>query len=222
MNVIDDMKSVRFWSAIWVVALLCTALLCTALLCTAAVGCGGSAPEIKHYRLDLEPTQADVAAGDKPVLGIEPFTTDAAYDDAQIVYRSSPYQLNYYYYHRWAATPGLLLTDALRRGYAATGRFRSVTAGQMGRSDVVLSGHIAAIEEVDVSEDKWVGRVVLELRLRDARTGDVLWSRMVEEQESLAERTPAGLAEAVSAAVTRIVEATASEITTAARQSTAG
>jgi ABC-type uncharacterized transport system auxiliary subunit len=192
-------------------------LLAMAVVCTAAIGCGGTAPEIKHYRLDLDPGRAEVPAGDKPVLGIESFTTDAAYDEPQMVYRTSPYQLNYYYYHRWAATPGLLLTDALRRGYAETGRFSSVTAGQMGRSDVILSGHIAAIEEVDVTEEKWFGRIVLELRLRDARTGDVLWSRVVEEQEPLSERTPAGLAEALSNAVTRVVSETAADIASAAR-----
>jgi ABC-type uncharacterized transport system auxiliary subunit len=206
MNDIIDMRAVRFWSATVVMA----------LLLAGTSGCGSTPKEIKHYRLDLAPSQAEVPAGDKPVLGIESFTTDAAYDEPQIVYRTSPYQLNYYYYHRWAATPGLLLTDALRRGYAATGRFGSVTAGQMGRSDLILSGHIAAIEEVDVSEERWLARVVLELRLRDARTGDLLWSEVVEEQEPLEERTPAGLAEAMSSAVTRIVEATAAEIAAAA------
>ena len=191
-------------------------------LLVAAVGlsaCGGSAPEIKHYRLDVATQRVQAEAGDKPVLGIEPFTADAAYDEPQIAYRDTPYQLNYYYYHRWAATPGLLVTDALRRGYESTGEFKSVTSGLTTRSDVVLSGHIAAIEEVDVSEDKWIGRLVLELRLRDARTGDLLWSQVFEEQEALEERTPAGLAEAMSKALTRIVETTADKIAKAARMS---
>lgn len=189
-------------------------------LLAAALGlsaCGGSAPEIKHYRLDVETPRARAKAGDKPVLGIEPFTADAAYDEPQIVYRTTPYELNYYYYHRWAATPGPLVTDALRRGYESTGKFEAVTSGLSTQTDVVLSGHIAAIEEVDVTEDKWLGRLVLELRLRDARTGDLLWSQTFEEEERLKERTPAGLAEAVSKALVRIIEATSDNILEAAR-----
>lgn len=186
--------------------------------------CGGSTPEVKHYRLELEPQRASDQSGaqrvgDKPVLGIEQFTTDAAYDEPQIVYRTTPYELKYYYYHRWASNPGLLVTDALRRGYATTGRFESVSIGQVVGSDVILSGHISAIEEVDVSEEKWLGRVVLEMRLRDGQTGDLLWTKVFEEQEELVERSPAGLARAVSQALTRVVDQSAADIAKAARQS---
>jgi ABC-type uncharacterized transport system auxiliary subunit len=194
-------------------------LLVLALALGASSACGGSAPEVKHYRLDLQPQQTGAEVADKPVLGIEQFTTDAAYDEPQIVYRKTPYELNYYYYHRWATNPGMLVTDALRRGYAATGRFESVSTGQVVGSDVVLSGHISAIEEVDVTEEKWLGRVVLEMRLRDGQTGDLLWTEVFEEQERLAERSPAGLARALSEALTRVVDQSADDIAQAARQS---
>lgn len=205
---IDSILNVR-WSVMLVLALTVGAL----------SACGGSTPEIKHYRLELEPQRKNAQAGDQPVLGIEQFTTDAAYDEPQIVYRSTPYELNYYYYHRWASNPGLLVTDALRRGYAQTGRFESVSTGQVVGSDVILSGHISAIEEVDVSEEKWLGRVVVEMRLRHGQTGDLLWTKVFEEQERLTERSPAGLAKAVSTALTRVVEKSAGDIAQAARQS---
>lgn len=168
----------------------------------------GSTPETVHYRLDLEPSRVDQPPESRPALAIEHFGVDAAYDQPQIAYRDSPYRLQRYHYHRWAAPPGLLLTDALRSAYQATGRFASVTSGTTARSDLVLSGHIAALEEVDVTEDEWIGRVVLELRVRDATTGDLLWSDTVERRETLEERSPAGLAEALSRALTSIVEET--------------
>lgn len=188
----------------WIVLLLLWAGLWAA--------CASGTPETVHYRLDLEPSAVEVPEPRQPVLGIEPFTVDAAYDDSQIVYRTNPYRLNYYYYHRWASAPGLMLTDSLRRGYQRTGYFQAVTSGEIARSDAVITGHVAALEEVDVSEEEWFGRVVLELRLRDTRTGTLLWSQVIEEEEPLAERSPAGLAEALSSALTRVVEETAPTI----------
>lgn len=182
-------------------------LLCVAV--AALAGACGSTPEVVHYRLQLEPTPAQSTPDHKVVLGLEQFTVDAAYDENKIVYRSSAYQLNYYFYHRWAAMPGLLVTDSLRRGYSQSGHFDSVTSGQVARSDIVLSGHVAAIEEVNLSDQEWVGRVVLELRLRDMATGTALWNEVVEEQVALEERTPAGLANGISKALTRIVDHTA-------------
>ncbi|MFP4597370.1 MAG: ABC-type transport auxiliary lipoprotein family protein [Persicimonas sp.] len=174
----------------------------------ATIACGSTAPETVHYRLDVQPRSVEDTSTQRPVMGIEHFTVDAAYDDTQIVYRRSPYRLDYYFYHRWASMPGQLITDTLRRGYQQTGRFHAVTTDQIARTDVVLSGHVAAIEEVDISEEEWIGRIVLELRLRDAATGTLLWSGVVEEEEPLDERSPSGLAQAVSEAVTRIVDAT--------------
>ncbi len=185
-------------------------------------GCASSAPEIHHYRLDVTPPAEQAPSGEKPVMGVEQFTADSAYDEDQIVYRQTPYQLNYYYYHRWASTPGLLVTDALRRGYQATGLFGSVLGGELAHADVILSGHISALEEVDVSKKKWVGHLVMELHLRDARTGTLLWSRSFDEREPMTQRSPAGLAQAVSKILTRIVAKSAPIIAQAARQSGAG
>lgn len=185
-------------------------MLTIALLVGGAVACGSS-PETIHYRLEPDVEQADPPPAQRPSLALEHLSVDAAYDDAQIVYRTSPYRLQRYYYHRWAAPPGLMLTDTLRSAYAQTGRFRTVSTGSAARSDMILSGQVAALEEVDVTEEEWQGRIVLELRLRDSTTGELLWSDTVEERETLEERSPAGLAEALSVALGRIVEHTSRE-----------
>lgn len=184
--------------------------------------CGSAPPEIHHYMLDIAPSQSTGEAAQRPVLGIEQFSADAAYDESQIAYRKSPYTVNYYYYHRWAATPGLLLTDAMRRGYDKSGLFQSVMAGQIARADVILTGHVSAIEEIDVSEEQWVGHVVLDLRLRDGRTGTLLWTKSFDERAPMSERSPTGLAQAVSKVVTKIVEQSAPQIAQVARQAGAG
>ena len=192
---------------------------CLALAGMLGAACGGNGQEIKHYRLAPQVQRAQAAdQAQRPVLAIEYFTVDSAYDENQIAYRTDPYQVNYYYYHRWASTPGLMVADTMRQGYQATGLFESVTTGGVARADVVLSGRIAAIEEVDVTEEKWLARLALELRLRDARTGTLLWSRIFEEEQPLDDRSPSGLAKGVSAAIARIVETTAPEFANMASQ----
>jgi ABC-type uncharacterized transport system auxiliary subunit len=200
---------------------LFAALLATLAL---AAGCSSSPPEVRHYQLDLpvqrmqaERAQTDSSA--RPVLAVESFSVDAAYDQPQIVYRESPYRLDQYYYQRWASMPGRLVSDAMRRGYEATGLFRTVLAGEGAEADAVLSGHISAIEEIDETEEQWFGHVVLQLRLRDAATGTLLWNRVYDERTPLKERSPTGLAVAVSEMLARIVEESAPVILQKSRQS---
>lgn len=194
----------------WIISLL-------GCLSVAASACG-STPETRHYRLDLTPQQMQSEQQERPVLGVEYFSAAPAYDETQIVYRTSPYLLKYYYYHRWSAAPGLMMTDALQRGYARTGLFETVTVGEVARADVILSGYVVAIEEVDVSEEEWLGRIALDLRLRDSATGTLLWSESYMLEEPLEERSPEGLARAISAATTEIVEKSAPEIAQSAVQ----
>jgi hypothetical protein len=70
---------------------------------------------------------------------------------------------------------------------------------------VVLAGRVLAIEEVDRSKAEWIGRIVLELNLTDARSGEALWTQQFDETEPLRVQTPEGLAAALSIAMSRIV-----------------
>lgn len=171
-------------------------------LCLAA--CGGKLPETRYYQL-----AAPTASGDRSLAGvalaIEPLETHPAYDDERIVYRLTPYRLDYYNYHRWSSTPGTLIADYLERAFERSGRFRTVTR-EVQAAPVTLSGRVIAIEEVDRSKTSWIGRVVVELRLTDSATGEVLWTEQFEETEPLKQQSPEGLAQGLSAALDRIAQ----------------
>lgn len=187
---------------------------------SAPAACGGSTPETRFYQLEIG-TQAPQSGGDV-VMVVEPFTVDAAYDDDRIVYRPSPFRLDYYYYHRWSAPPGELVADTLREAYRRTGQFARVT-NELGRdADVMLSGRVLALEEVDVTRTDWSARIALELRLRDARTGEVIWSEIVRETVPLDEQNPAGLTRALSVAIWDIARETSTEIIVAAERNERG
>jgi ABC-type uncharacterized transport system auxiliary subunit len=165
--------------------------------------CGGTVPQTRYYQLASPAAAGPASESETTDLAIEPLDTDQAYDDDRIVYRLTPYRLDYYNYHRWSSPPGALIADFLERSFERSGKFHSVTRDDK-TAPVTLGGRVVAIEEVDKSKTAWVGHLVLELRLTDSSTGQVLWSAQYEENEPLRTQTPEGLAEALSAALHRI------------------
>lgn len=196
-----------------------------ALVCgvAAAWALGCSRTTTQHYQVQMIPDQ--VQATTQPAtasLSVQTFSADAAYDDRRIVYRTSDVRLDYYHFHRWAAEPGAMVSTVLREVYRKSGYFQAVVGGFARETDVVLSGRLVALEEVDISRDEWVARISLELSLRDNRTGKLLWNDLISTTEPLAEQSPAGLAQALSTAVTRVGSETASVIAAHARTQSPG
>ena len=177
------------------------AALCLAFALTA---CAGKLPETRYYQLASPATPAPSNSG--VALVVETLETDNAYDDERIVYRLTPYRLDYYNYHRWSAPPGTLIGNFLEAAFEASGRFRSVSRDTNSEAPVILGGRVIALEEVDKSKTSWVGHAVIELRLTDATTGDVVWSQQFDESEPVKDQTPEGLAQALSKALDRIAK----------------
>jgi ABC-type uncharacterized transport system auxiliary subunit len=168
----------------------------------ACAGCGGKLPDTRYYQLATPDTK--VRGGDG-VLVLDALTADAAYDDERIVYRTTPVRIDYYQYHRWSSAPGNMVGNYLEQAFKTSGKFRAVLRDPTPDAPVILAGRVIAIEEVDRSKTAWIGRIVLELVLTDARTGEPLWSEQLEETEPLRRQTPEGLAAALSIAMARIV-----------------
>lgn len=169
------------------------------LLCS----CGGKAPPpTRYYQLAL-PAGAPTEATGQGTLVVEPFQTDGAYDDDRIVYRSGPYRLDYYDYHRWTSAPGTMLSNYLAQVLRKSGRFRTVGGEGSDDNALVLGGRVLAIEEVDTSPKHWTGRLVLELTAKDP-SGKVVWSDHFEETVPMPVQSPEGLAHAMSAAMQKI------------------
>jgi len=171
----------------------------------ACAACGGKLPETRYYQLA---PPADKHTGGDELLVLESLTADAAYDDDRIVYRTTPFRLDYYQYQRWSSSPGLMVGNYLEQAFETSGKFRAVVREMTPDAAAVLAGRVVAIEEVDRSKTEWVGRIVLELVLTDARTGEALWTQQLEETEPLRQQTPEGLAQALSVAMSRIAAQT--------------
>lgn len=187
-------------------------------LAALASACGSAAPATRYYELAL-PADAETAssAAADVAISVARFSVAGAYADQRIVYRASPYRLDYYHYHRWASAPEEQVATLMRRAYEATGRFAHVRTSE-GLDDVpVLRGRVLGLEEIDRSDGSWVGRVELLLVLESA-DGEPVWESRVVEEVPVTHRTPEGLARALSRAVAVIAEKTAPTLASRARE----
>jgi ABC-type uncharacterized transport system auxiliary subunit len=180
---------------------------CIWLWLAACAACASKLPETRYYQL-AQPEARQRGTGGE-LLVLEALSADAAYDDERIVYRTTPFRLDYYQYHHWSSAPGIMIGNYLEQALEASGRFRAVVREATPDAPVILGGRVVAIEEIDRSRTAWAGRIVLELVLTDARSGEALWTEQFEETEPLRQQTPEGLAAALSIAMSRIVAHTA-------------
>jgi ABC-type uncharacterized transport system auxiliary subunit len=171
------------------------------LVALALGGCSlaRATPEVRYYTLALAGTPPRLAA---PVhagtLGVDP-----PYATERIAYRTSPYRLDYYTYHRWAADPRTIVRTAAR-DYLE----RAAPAG--GAEPYELTGHLRRIEEVDVPGGGRRGELALDLTV--TRGGAVVLARSFAESEPAAEATSEAVAAALSRALARILDAVIAEL----------
>ena len=120
--------------------------------------------------------------------------------EGRIVYRSSPEEVGFYEYHRWAMNPRQAITQYMVEGLRTRSVFQSVAVHERGsEAAYVLSGHIERLEEVDQGRD--VGVVcTISAQLLDTRTRSVVWSHTASETVAVEKRDIRGIVSSLSAA----------------------
>ena len=173
-----------------------TAILATLTISACLVGCGGTRFPA-YYTLHVPPAvDVPIAGGTRSSLAVLEFRSPAYLRQGAIVYRTSPEQIGFYQYHRWAVDPREFLTNAIIDRLRATGRFAEVRAYD-GRSDVdfVLNGRLEKLEEVDYEGGVRV-EVALSAEITDSRAGKTVWANAASETVEVNKRTvPAVVAE---------------------------
>jgi ABC-type uncharacterized transport system auxiliary subunit len=161
------------------------------------MGCVSGARFPAYYTLHVPPTlDVPIAGGTRSSLAVREFHSPAYLRQGAIVYRTSPEQVGFYQYHRWAVDPREFLTNAIIDRLRATGRFAEVRAYD-GRADVdfVLSGGLEKLEEVDYEGGVRV-EVALSAEITDPRAGKTVWANVASESERVDKRNvPAVVAE---------------------------
>jgi ABC-type uncharacterized transport system auxiliary subunit len=184
-----------------------TATLATLTISACLVGCVNRARFPAYYTLHVPPAvDLPIAEGTRSSLAVREFRSPAYLRQGAIVYRTSPEQVGFYQYHRWAVDPREFVTNAIINRLRASGRFAEVRAYD-GRSDVdfVLSGRLEKLEEMDYEGGVRV-EVALSAQITDPRAGKTVWANAASESERVDKRNiPAVVAE-MSQAMDRAIQ----------------
>ena len=171
---------------------------CTLLLfISVEAGCGAARPS-KYYQLTVPGDVAPAAVSDlyHVTLMLAPITSAHLYREDHIVYTDNAQYMGVYQYQRWAEPPTEMIRDVLLRELRASSRFQGVYPwGSNVRGDYILRGHLYDFREI--SATNLVGRVTLELELRDARTGGTVWTHFYTHDEPVSRKTVPAVVEAL-------------------------
>ena len=129
---------------------LTTALVLMVTLLPALSGCG-RVRYPAYYTLNLPaPPDPPAAENVRTSIAVREFQSPNYLRQGPIVYRTTPEEIGFYEYHRWAADPRMLVTSAVVDHLRAGGQFSMVSMYD-GRpnNDYVFSGRLEKLEEVD-------------------------------------------------------------------------
>ena len=173
-----------------------TILFATAVLMILS-GCSGAVKYPNYYTLHVPPPpDPPVAEGVHASLAVREFREPSYLRQGPIIYKTSPEQIGFYNYHRWAVDPREFVTNAVEDRLGASGNFARVKLYD-GHSDIdfVLSGNLEKLEEIDYDGGVKV-EVAISAQMVRLSTGATVWSNSVSEVGQVDKRdVPAVVAE---------------------------
>jgi ABC-type uncharacterized transport system auxiliary subunit len=172
---------------------LTTALVLMVTLLPALSGCG-RVRYPAYYTLNLPaPPDPPAAESVRTSIAVREFQSPNYLRQGPIVYRTTPEEIGFYEYHRWAADPRTLVTSAVVDHLRAGGQFSMVSMYD-GRpnNDYVFSGRLEKLEEVDYQAGVKI-EVAISAQITRVATGATVWSNAVSETRPVSQRSVPGV-----------------------------
>jgi ABC-type uncharacterized transport system auxiliary subunit len=172
---------------------LTTALVLMVTLLPALSGCG-RVRYPAYYTLNLPaPPEPPAAENVRTSIAVREFQSPNYLRQGPIVYRTTPEEIGFYEYHRWAADPRMLVTSAVVDHLRANGQFFMVSMYD-GRpnNDYIFSGRLEKLEEVDYEAGVKV-EVAMSAQITKVATGATVWSNAVFESRPVPQRNVPGV-----------------------------
>jgi ABC-type uncharacterized transport system auxiliary subunit len=181
---------------------------CFALAALIILGaCGGAAKYPNYYTLHVPPAVDPPAQeGVHASLAVREFRSPTYLRQGAIVYKTSPEQIGFYNYHRWAVDPREFLTNAVADHLRASGNFTQVKLYD-GRSDIdyVLSGRLEKLEEIDYEGGVKV-EVAISAQMTNLATGAQVWTNAVSEVGTVDKRDVPAVVTEMNRTMDRAIE----------------
>jgi ABC-type uncharacterized transport system auxiliary subunit len=170
-------------------------------------GCAGKVRYPNYYTLNLPAPPDLLAAGNAHAsLAIREFRASNYLRQGAIVYKTSPEQIGFYAYHRWAVDPRDFVTNAITERLRASGAFAHVQAYNGSRdAGYVLSGRLENLEELDYQGSVKV-QVAISAEMTNIATGAIVWSNAVSEIGDVNQRDVPAVVSEMNRTMQRAIE----------------
>jgi ABC-type uncharacterized transport system auxiliary subunit len=157
------------------------------------VACG-TIPLKHYYEMNYLPSTHWTRLSPTPypcTIRVADFGIEQAYNRPEIVYRQSPFQLQYYYYRVWAVKPDRMATDLIYHHVLMSGLVANVIRryDQSPKPDYDLDGNIEAVEEYD-SGELWFAHLALTINLTKISDGTSIYTRRFDLRKRVYQHTP--------------------------------
>jgi len=168
-------------------ALLVAAALLGALGALSA--CGSAKVRARSYYTLAYALSDDERVAETPtvpaVVRVREFDTELSYDRQQVVYRFSPYQLEFYNYHLWVAKPHRIVTEMVYKHLKHTNLFQQITLTvKEAIPDYEIDATVQAIEEFD-SDTEWYAHLAMTFRVVDYKTRRIVWRHEFDKRKKV-------------------------------------
>jgi cholesterol transport system auxiliary component len=195
---------------------------------TGCVKLAHKTPPANHYLLGVTPPAAagpgqEASTSLQPVLAVHAIESDPPFDGEELLYRTSDTKWQQDYYNRFLATPGGMVTEAVRRWLQAAGPFGGVVGtGAPAEPDYALRGRLRALYgDYRTGEPAAVMEIEFTLTALHQQGNAVLLDRSYPAQVPLAGRSPADLVTGLNAALKDILTSLTADLREALRSRSA-
>ena len=172
----------------------------------------GTRPEMHYYALSLSLPESTPRTSTVSLI-VRTFAAQDPYNEERIVYRTSPYAVDFYNYHRWAASPAQQTTDWTVQYLRASGLFAKVLPIANTKADYVLHGIIRQFEEID-ADNRWDATLTLDLWLTRDVERTPFWTQSYTSTQTAAKRAPEAVAAAMSHCLEDILQRLTADLAT--------
>ena len=185
-------------------------LLSMLLLQCGCVDLKQSAAKINYFSLEYDSPKIPDLVPLPVVIKVDHFSVAPLYNTSRIIYRDDPYKRDEYFYYKWRANPGAMVTHFLRRDAASAGVFKAVLPpNSRFPSSYILEGAVDQFFEMDEGE-LWTAVLSLTVTVMDGSDPDVsrnvLFQKTYKTLKQCRQKNPTGLAEAMSLAMRDVSE----------------
>jgi len=171
---------------------------------------------IQHYTLEYDSFELRDLKPIPVSLQVERFSVAPLYNTNRIIYREGDFKRDEYFYHKWRANPGDMVTDFLRRDMRNSGLFEAVLPyGSNFPVSCVLEGSVDEFVEWDGPEG-WKAVLGITVTLMANNEPDVsrriIFQKSYRTEKGLPEKNPQSLAQAMSQAMGEISRAVIKDV----------